>query len=129
MAPQPNVESKWRVWTAVLQGVPIGHLMAHLRNENRMRARKRRKCAYVELFWVLVEPAHRRCGAANALFEALLSECREGWAHAIEVRLHCMTSNPVALAWYEKLGFARGLLKKNYPEPGFDSWRMARPLR
>ena len=119
-------------------------MLAQIRNEGKKRrARqstvpgpKRRKCSdsvstsnyYVELFWLLVDPAHRRRGLARQLCECLFQLCAAGgdWAHASEFRLHVIAENTSAKRLYEEMGFTSTVLKRNYPEPSFNSWRMVK---
>ena len=63
---------------------------------------------------VAVSPAHRRQGIADALIERLDAICRE---HALcFVSLEVRAGNVPAIALYEKHGFARVGLRKNYYE-------------
>ena len=129
--------------------MPVGFLLAQIRNEGKKRrARqntvpgpKRRKCShsrsastsassnyYVELFWLLVDPAHRRRGLARRLCECLFQLCADGgdWAHVSEFRLRVIAENTSAKRLYEEMGFTSTVLKRNYPELSFNSWRMVK---
>ena len=141
--------SKWRAWTVAeaSHDMPVGFLLAQIRNEGKKRrarqstvaGSKRRKRShsastlassnyYVELFWLLVDPAHRRRGLARQLCECLFQLCADGgdWAHASEFRLHVVAENTSAKRLYEEMGFTCTVLKRNYPEPSFNSWRMVK---
>lgn len=63
---------------------------------------------------VAVSPAYRRQGIADALIDRLDAICRE---HALSfVSLEVRAGNVPAIALYEKHGFARAGLRKNYYE-------------
>ena len=63
---------------------------------------------------VAVSPAYRRQGIADALIDRLDAICRE---HALSfVSLEVRAGNVPAVALYEKHGFARAGLRKNYYE-------------
>ncbi len=143
---------KWRAWTAAIStspngiasppdDMPVGFLLAQIRNQGKKHrtqrsavpGSKRRKCNdsadyYVELFWLLVDPAHRRRGLARQLCACLFQLCADGgeWAHASEFRLHVLAENTGAKRLYEEMGFTCTVLKRNYPEPSFQSWRMVK---
>ena len=61
---------------------------------------------------IAVAPAHRKKGIAQQLLDALVNECR---AHGVRVlHLDVRESNCAALSLYEKNGFVRDGLRKNY---------------
>lgn len=61
---------------------------------------------------IAVHPDNRRCGIANKLMQCLLSYAKENNVEslALEVRL----GNTPAREFYEKLGFKRDGIRKNY---------------
>jgi ribosomal-protein-alanine N-acetyltransferase len=73
-----------------------------------------------------VHPGMRRQGLGRALLEDLLS--RFSASGAREARLEVSTENETALAFYEKLGFLRRRLIRDYYGPGRDAHEMGKPL-
>ena len=59
---------------------------------------------------IAVLPEYRRCGIASALLEKLISECEDLARLVLEVR----ESNSGAVALYEKYGFKRVGIRKNF---------------
>ena len=61
---------------------------------------------------IAVHPDHRRRGIAQALVAALVENLTNGGSHSLTLEVRA--SNEGAKALYEKLGFARIGLRKNY---------------
>ena len=54
----------------------------------------------------------------------ILCVCSAAWQYTVhEVRLHVVTKNEAALRLYEKHGFKKGVLKKQYPQQATDAWQ------
>jgi ribosomal-protein-alanine N-acetyltransferase len=74
-----------------------------------------------------VDPSRRREGLGGSLLEDLLARLAAGGA--LRVRLEVSTGNTGAIAFYEKLGFARLGRIPDYYSPGADAFEMEKTLR
>jgi ribosomal-protein-alanine N-acetyltransferase len=79
-----------------------------------------------ELISIAVHPRHRRRGVGQALLDAVLRRLRR--AGAASCRLAVRTTNAAAIAFYEKNGFVRRKLLRNYYTDGGDAFLMRRSL-
>lgn len=81
---------------------------------------------WAELISIAVHPRHRRRGVGQALLERLLGRLRR--ARVASCRLAVRTTNSAAIALYEKNGFARIGLLRNYYADGADAFLMRKSL-
>lgn len=81
---------------------------------------------WAELISIAVHPRHRRRGVGQALLDALLGRLRR--AGVASCRLTVRTTNSAAIALYEKNGFARLKLLRNYYADGADAFLMRKSL-
>ncbi|AZG44948.1 ribosomal protein S18-alanine N-acetyltransferase [Gordonia insulae] len=78
-----------------------------------------------EIHTIAVAPSHRGCGYGRALLSALLAVADDCGA---PVFLEVRTDNDTAIALYERHGFARSGIRRNYYQPsGADAYTMVRP--
>lgn len=61
---------------------------------------------------IAVHPDNRRCGIANKLMKSLVNYAKDNNAEVIELEVRL--GNASARAFYEKLGFVRDGIRKNY---------------
>jgi ribosomal-protein-alanine N-acetyltransferase len=80
--------------------------------------------ARAELVSVAVDPRQRGKGIASALMDSTLRRLRRRGI----ARFHLMVkvTNQPAIAFYERYGFIRSRIVRQYYEDGADAWRMAR---
>lgn len=106
-----------------------GMIIVHERTETRRIKYKKRRLTSVELFFIYVQPTHRRQGVARTLIRHLTSNVVPAeFGEATEVRLHVLEDNAVAIKFYRTLGFRTTTLKKDYPTKGQKSYRMVLTL-
>ena len=86
--------------------------------------KRRRRCSYIEIFWLSLAPGLRGKGLGKRLLDAAIAKGRELWPEVTEARLHVMLNNPHARGFYESRGFKEQQRKKDYPEAGYTSFRM-----
>lgn len=104
-----NDEDRWRSWMTGWDGAVDQALFAAVESEEwlgiALGVRWGAEPDTTHLYAMWVDPAHRRRGAGRALVQAVVK-----WARALpDVRRIVLTatvSNPVAIALYERCGFA-----------------------
>ncbi|CEP00415.1 hypothetical protein PBRA_001469 [Plasmodiophora brassicae] len=87
--------------------------------------RRRAKADYLDLFFVAVQKRYRTRGIGTRLIQHVVDACNER-VGCQEVRLHVLDGNANAIRLYERLGFTKCCLKKDYPQEPFRAWRMRR---
>ncbi|TVP95321.1 MAG: ribosomal-protein-alanine N-acetyltransferase [Acholeplasmatales bacterium] len=81
---------------------------------------------HAEIVQIVLEPAYRGAGYGRLMMTALLALCTE---HAVEaVTLEVRVSNTAAIGFYERLGFVRASVRKQYYDNGEDALLMLRQL-
>ena len=94
------------------------------KTNNKRRRRKRRRADYIEIFFLSVSKSYQRQGIGTSFIkEQAMSFCRERKTIE-EMRLHVLERNTNAIQCYEKMGFEKQRLILNYPQKGYNSWRM-----
>lgn len=105
----------WRTFSAVVEGRPdpVGFVMSMYNKGH----------GFVELFWLMVDPAFRRRGVAGNLINKMIQSAHADWK-TYTFRLHCLETNAGGLSFYQSLYWKKVLLKQDYPERGVNSWRL-----
>lgn len=76
--------------------------------------------SFVYLDTIAVLPAYRNLGIAKKLLQWLVEQCGQGYIH--EIQCHVWVDNSQAIAWYEKNGFVKGqVVKDYYKQHGFSN--------
>ena len=73
---------------------------------------------------IAVLPGRRRQGLAQRLMDVLFAVCRE--LNVGEISLEVRVSNAPAIALYERYGFVKSGVRKNYYQDGEDAYNMIR---
>lgn len=79
---------------------------------------------FVEVFWMYVDPGHRKGGVGARLVAGMVDHVRAQLPRVRRLRLHCLTSNTAGQAFWQRMGFAALRTVRAYPMEGFDSLRM-----
>jgi ribosomal-protein-alanine N-acetyltransferase len=77
-----------------------------------------------ELVSVAVDPKLRGQGIASALMDSTLRRLRR--RGIVRFRLCVKVTNQTAIAFYERYGFTRSRIARQYYEDGADAWLMAK---
>lgn len=78
------------------------------------------------LYSLAVGARARGTGLGGALLAAAEADARA--RGCTSMRLEVRVDNPVAIALYERRGYARGAREPRFYEDGADAWRYAKPL-
>lgn len=73
---------------------------------------------------IAVLPGKRRRGLASRLMDVLFDVCRS--SSVDEISLEVRVSNAAAIALYERYGFVRNGIRRNYYQDGEDAYNMIR---
>uniref|UniRef100_A0A7S4JKV2 N-acetyltransferase domain-containing protein n=1 Tax=Odontella aurita TaxID=265563 RepID=A0A7S4JKV2_9STRA len=116
------------------------------RRPTKKRRKERKRADFIELFFLSVSSRHRRRGVGRALLDRALRamldsanpdpdldpkhsltptvKVKAKGAVVEEMRLHVLEDNRNAIGFYERCRFEKLRLVKNYPQWGYNSWRM-----
>ena len=105
---------EWRTLTATIGNVPLGFVMyfrykgvgsgayqvdnGATTDESATGPTSQIQGGYIDLFWILVHPAHRQIGIGSSLIREVSIRGREEWPLCDQVRLYVMDSNVNALS-------------------------------